>query len=250
MAPSDINLILFAIAGGGLPTLLWLWFWLKEDKKKPEPKPLILATFLGGMVAVVVALFIEMRLIEALGFKNLFSMPAPALLQGFLILVFVEEAAKYAAAQGIAFPNRHFDEPLDAVIYMITAALGFAALENILFLLTHVGESALLVQEFTFSGTVAEVLVGNNLRFIGATVLHTVSSGFVGIFIGLSFYRPRTVKVLYLFCGLFIATLLHALFNFSIIIFNDTNPIIPFAAVWVVAIVMILLIEKVKRVAY
>jgi RsiW-degrading membrane proteinase PrsW (M82 family) len=46
----------YGLLGGLLPALLWLWFFLKEDSKRPEPKWLILAAFLAGMLAVILAL--------------------------------------------------------------------------------------------------------------------------------------------------------------------------------------------------
>ncbi|MEK7558273.1 MAG: PrsW family glutamic-type intramembrane protease, partial [Patescibacteria group bacterium] len=119
--------VFIALTGGILPALLWLWFWLKEDMN-PEPRGLLLLSFLGGMAVVIVVLPIE---------KFAYS----ELKDGILLITAwsaIEEVAKYGAAYFIALKTRFLDEPMDYVIYMITVALGFAALENTLFLISTI----------------------------------------------------------------------------------------------------------------
>ena len=237
------------LLGGILPPLIWLWFWLKEDKKRPEPKPLIIATFIGGMIAVPIALYFEKLTAEKWPVDGIMEMGFVALFFALAALVSIEEIAKYLAAQGIAFPNKHFDEPVDAIIYMITAALGFAALENSMFLINNLSAGQFL----EFSGIIlnsadlSDIIIGNNLRFIGANVVHVVASGVIGVFIGLSFYKNKLKKAGYFIVGILSAILLHTLFNFLIISFSEA-PLIVFTFMWVAAVVLILLFEKVKRV--
>src|SRR3989344_2986361 len=127
---------LWAFLGGILPALLWLWFWLKEDGKKPEPKRLIVAAFFSGMLAVPIALYFE-------------GVAKNAIQSGFLLLLawaIIEEVVKYLGAHVVAFrsvcldKSRCVDEPIDPAIYLVSAALGFAALENTLFLIAPVGQ--------------------------------------------------------------------------------------------------------------
>ena len=251
MPTQDSLTLLFALVGGIIPPLIWLWFWDKEeDGKNPEPKSLVVATFIGGMIAVPIAFFLEKK-ISDLGLGEFLYATAPQgkLFAGLIILVFIEEVVKYFAAQGIAFPNKHFDEPVDAIIYMISAALGFAALENSLFLIEALSHVNITLNQWNilFIPRVDELLVNNNLRFIGANVLHTVSSGLIGVFIGYSFYKHWTVKIIYFFMGLSIATLLHTFFNFFIIT-NGDKPIVVFSFLWAGAILLIFLFERVKRI--
>ncbi len=90
------------------------------------------------------------------------------------------------------------------MIYMIIAALGFAALENILVLLPGQGT-------FTFFQTATV----SSFRFIGATFLHALCSGTVGFFLALSIFETKK-RLRLIFLGLTIATILHGLYNFSI----------------------------------
>ncbi|MAZ40785.1 hypothetical protein CL654_01555 [bacterium] len=245
----DINQFLtlfFALLGGGIPPLIWLWFWIKEDKNHPEPKPLIIATFVGGMIAVPIAFVLEKKA-ASLGLDGFLLGTPGKLFAALVVLVLIEEIVKYLAAQGIAFPNKHFDEPVDAIIYMISAALGFAALENTLFLIDGLSSAGLISQGFFATVGLNEVLINNNLRFIGANVLHVVASGLIGVFIGFSFYKHWFAKILYFLVGLGLATFLHAIFNFSIITYSD-KPLVVFSHLWLMAILLIFLFERVKRV--
>lgn len=224
---------LWAFLGGILPALLWLWFWLKEDGKKPEPKKLILAAFVAGMFAVPPALFLEGIA------KNIFQSGI------YLLLAWatIEEVLKYLGAHIVAFrsvcldKSRCVDEPIDPAIYMITAALGFAALENTLFLLAPIGQ-----------GNFAASLVTGNLRFVGAMILHVVASGSIGLAMGLSFYRSVLFKRICFTIGLFTSIALHTLFNVSIILSEENNIFIVFGGLWFAVIVVLAVFEKTKRI--
>ena len=132
--------------------------------------------------------------------------------------------------------THHTDEPIDWPIYMITAALGFAALENALFLREPISNGA----------TVVSLLTGQ-LRFLGSTLLHSVASGILGIGLGLSVGMRGFKRKWYILMGLIFAIALHSVFNFFIIR-NDGNDFLKvFAFLWVVTIIVMLLFEKVKR---
>jgi RsiW-degrading membrane proteinase PrsW (M82 family) len=222
--------VFWALATGLLPALLWLWFWLKEDTH-PEPRRVLILTFLAGMMMAIVALFLEQFASIALGG-----------FVGSFILLFIwagiEETTKYWAARKAAFMRPSFDEPVDAMIYLITAALGFAALENVLFLLRIFNDQGL------FLG-----LITGNLRFLGATLLHVVASGVVGASIAFSFFhgRIRTRNVL---GGLFLATVLHVFFNFFIIKGGDAHLFKIFLFLWVGVIILLFVFEKIKNLKF
>ncbi|MEK7581726.1 MAG: PrsW family glutamic-type intramembrane protease [Patescibacteria group bacterium] len=221
----NTQMIFVALTGGILPALLWLWFWLKEDPR-PEPRGLLLLSFLGGMAIVMVVLPIE-------------KFAYTQLQEGVLLITVwsaIEEIAKYGAAYFIALKTRFLDEPIDYVIYMITVALGFAALENTLFLINTIEKSGL-----------AEGLATQNLRFIGASLLHVVSSASIGIAMALSYYKGWFMRKTYLLFGLASAILLHALFNFFIIKGSGDNIFMVFGFVWVIAVLFLLIFEKIKR---
>lgn len=234
MADLTANII-FAIIIGFIPALVWLWFWLKEDSEHPEPKRIIAYTFFAGMMATVLALAGE-QLVYFFGNKTVLM----TLGSGFiflLIFALIEEVSKYLAARR-GLNSAAFNEPIDAIIYLITAGLGFAALENILF----------IANASIIAGSFAPGFMTGSMRFLGATLLHSATSAIVGIFIGFSFYQKRWKKVINSFIGIILATLLHALFNFYIIKAGDGQIFKIFAALWLIVLIIILLFEKVKRI--
>ena len=118
---------------------------------------------------------------------------------------FVEELIKFYAIKLIILNNPEFDEPIDAMIYMMAAALGFAAIEN-----------TLIVFQTTPDG-VAITINTLILRFIGATLLHALASGLLGYFLAISWFFQHHRKKL-IFVGILMATIFH--FTFNIVIFT------------------------------
>src|SRR3989344_7351445 len=119
-------MVLIAILFGLVPGIAWLLFYLKEDAH-PEPKKLIALTFVFGMMSAFVALIAQRLLNEALD-KSVLELAAPlANLQvGYLVaLALIEEFVKFGAAYFAVHKSASFDEPVDAMIYMVAAALGF-----------------------------------------------------------------------------------------------------------------------------
>ncbi len=226
MLTTDPKILTLAFLGGIIPSLLWLWFWLKEDDKHPEPKILLTIVFIMGMASVLVVLPIQKFI------QNIISSPDIQL----VLWASVEEIFKYIAVLLILYKTNNADEPIDWPIYLITSALGFAALENALF----------LIKPFSISEATVALLTGQ-LRFLGATLLHTISSGTIGIAIGLSFYMQEFKKKWSLFIGFIVAITLHSVFNFFIIKNEGNDFLKVFAFLWVVTIIVMLLFEKVRR---
>ncbi|MEX0652441.1 MAG: PrsW family glutamic-type intramembrane protease, partial [Candidatus Paceibacterota bacterium] len=217
--------ILYAVLGGILPALIWLWFWRREDIH-PEPKRLMLLAFIMGMMSIPFVIPIQKYA------ATIFS-------GGLLVLIWagIEEVLKYGFAYFSVLRNKEMNEPIDGVIYMITIALGFAALENALFLIEPLS-----------SGRITESIITGNFRFFGATLLHVLASATVGVCIAFSFYKSTTAKILYTTVGIILATLLHTLFNSSIINGNGTNILLVFAFVWIGIIILLLTLEKIKSI--
>jgi RsiW-degrading membrane proteinase PrsW (M82 family) len=124
-----LNTVLLAILGGVLPALAWLSFWLREDAH-PEPKKLIWRSFLFGMCAVPFALVIQfvisLLLTKDQGIQTLFYTNYPLALLAIVLWAASEEYFKYKAAYFGGLKTKDNDEPIDPMIYMIAAALGFA----------------------------------------------------------------------------------------------------------------------------
>lgn len=235
--------VLFAILAGFIPPLIWLWFWLREDRLHPEPKKLVFITFLAGMIVVPIVLYMERYACAFFAPGGHCSILSGGSVSAFSVLPLViawaaiEEFMKFGAAAVAVLWRRQVDEPIDALIYMLTAALGFAAIENTFFILNAAGD-----------GTLVTGFKAGGLRFLGATLLHILGSATIGIALAFAFYKKNQLKIEYLLTGLLGAITLHTLFNFLIIQSNGEKTFFVFASVWVGIILLILVFEKVKRI--
>jgi len=190
-----MNYLLFLIFGL-LPSIIWLLYFLRKDVH-PEPKRQVIKIFLLGMLITLPAIFIERGVFSVFKELNL-----PYFFYIFFGIAGVEEILKYLVIRDKVLNDPEFDEPLDAMLYMVIAALGFAGLENILILFSS---------PFNFF----EMFFISVLRFIGAVFLHTLCSGSFGYFLSLSFFEAKNRTKLFI-AGILTAILAHGFFNFSI----------------------------------
>ena len=197
----------FVFFFGLAPSIIWLLYFLKRDTH-PESNTMILKIFFYGMMITVIAALIELGL-EGLLESVAIYLPSFVYLAIYhlIVIALVEESLKYFIIRENVLKESEFDEPVDAMLYMIIAALGFAALENI-FVLLPIGQH--VVQTISISA----------IRFIGATFLHALCSGTIGYFLALSLLN-RKKKYQLILTGIAISTFLHGLYNFSIMKAED-----------------------------
>ncbi len=222
------NELVYASLAGVLPALVWLWYWLREDRRSPEPKGLIARTFLLGMLATLIAIPMQKEVLKI--FPELF-------ITQIIIWAMLEEVLKLCAGYFGGLRSPEDNEPIDPLIYMITAALGFVAMENTLFVLSSI-----------YKGDLISTIITGNTRFIGASLLHIVASGTIGAFLAFTFYKPRWVKTIFAIFGATFSILAHSLFNWSIMEFGDAGLGFAFIGTWVGVAALLLVFEMVKRV--
>jgi len=232
-----LNLIL-ALAGGFLPALIWLAFWLRQDAAHPEPKKLIITCFCLGAAAVPAALVLQTvfaKLLIGTGDLQAVVSSAPMLALAVIVLwALVEEGLKLAAAYAGGLFSKESDEPIDATVYLVAAALGFASLENVLY-----------VAGPLLSGDLPGALLTGPLRFVGATTLHAAAAACLGAFAGFARFRRPGARLGMWVLGFLSAVALHVTFNAAIIRASDASPV-AYAAAWVAALLAIVALEQVK----
>ncbi len=224
---SEFTPILGALAGGIFPALAWLWFWRREDAPHPEPRKLIALAFFAGMCAVAIVIPIQK-------FVAVYLVSQTAI---FTAWSAIEEIMKYFVARITVLGRREDDEPIDPIIYMVAVALGFAAVENTLFLLSPLAGE-----------TFQETVITGNLRFVGATLLHVLSSAAIGLALSLSFYKKKSQRRLYATVGVILAISLHSLFNFLILNTAEEHIMRTFGLVWLGLVGLLAVLEYVKRI--
>ena len=201
----DYTIILYIIFGI-LPSLTWLLYYLRKDLH-PEPKRMILKIFLWGALITLPVFFVQIGLRFLLDQININPL-VYELIYWFLIIALSEEFFKYLVIRMKVINSPELDEPLDIMLYMVVAALGFAALENVLYLFAPMGQ-------MSFNQLIGRTLFVDFVRFIGATFLHTLCSAIVGYSLAISFCEVK-IKYIYPTAGILMATLLHGLYDFSI----------------------------------
>jgi RsiW-degrading membrane proteinase PrsW (M82 family) len=216
--------LLFPLLVGFIPSIAWLIFWMNVDRDHLEPFGLILGCFILGGLSVLVATFTQQSL------KTIITDPNSRV----IAWAAVEEIIKFLVFYFIAYKSNYDDHAIEPPMYMIAVALGFAALENIFYVL----------QPSIAANTNAILLTGG-LRFFGSTLLHTIASCFVGISIALT---PKKLRGIAMVIGIGGAIFLHATFNFFILK-NDTASMLQiYGYLWIAAIISHIILEKLRRI--
>ena len=220
--------VILALAFSLLVALFWLNKFRKMDKYEKEPERLIYLAFSAGIVATVPSVLLEMPL--------QMRIPSHPPLLGDLFLSFlwvgmVEESFKFLAVRLTVYRSSQFNEVMDGMIYMISAALGFAATENVGYMLG-----------FGFS-------VGF-LRAILSYLGHVSFSAILGYYMAKAkFERKRD----WLWVGFILAVCLHWLYD-AFLVAGTVKPSVVFLllglTVWVFGLIFtFILIKKAQAVS-
>jgi len=219
----------YAFLGGLLPAFIWLYFLLQEEANHMEPKTMIALAFIAGMIAVPLAIPLE-------------QYAKGALINGLPVLTawaLIEEVLKYGMAAAFIFWRPVVNEDPDYVIYMITVALGFAAAENMLFLLAPLS-----------NGNFASSLFTGDVRFIGSTLLHVFASAAIGFALAFSDESHPAIRILAASAGLILAIALHTTFNALIIMEGTSTTFAAVFLVWIAAVIFFAAFEVLKFFQY
>ena len=231
--------IILYIIFGVLPSLVWLFYYLRKDPH-PESKLMILKIFFWGAIITLPVFFVQIGLNNLLEIFTIDKFIA-SIIYWFLIISLSEELFKYLVVRFRVLKSSHLDEPIDIMIYMVVSALGFAAVENILYIFTDVGS-------FSFTEILNRTLILSFVRFVGATFLHTLCSAVIGYAVAISLcdLKHRRIEA---GLGIITAIALHGLYNFSIIkLEGNLKIIIPITILIVLTILTSLGFERLKKV--
>jgi len=235
-------LILFII--GIFPCIIWLLFYLRQDVH-PESNAKVLEIFILGALCVPLIALIENKIGNFVSnlFPNLFfaGQSNPTNLQIFLyyilIIGFWEEFFKYLIVKIRVINSSHFDEAIDAMLYLIIAGLGIAASEN--------------VSSIIHLPQINEAIYLSILRLATAIFLHTLAAGILGFFLALSLRFKKTKKIFIIFSGIAIASIFHGVYDgFLTKIENATSLfdfLIPIGIIALMALILYFFLIKVKK---
>ncbi len=166
----------------------------KSDRFEPEPLGAVAVVFATGALSVIPVALIEQGLSSMLGFEGEIDTLYEVVGSSWFVAGFVEEMAKFGVVLFAIYYAKEFDEPVDGIVYSSASALGFASLENFLYL-NRYGTHVILV------------------RGPLSTLAHLLFSSMWGYGLGRGKFHPRAAKRLALW-GLVLAAAAHGTFNF------------------------------------
>tara|TARA_Y100000310_G_scaffold55331_1_gene50744 strand:+ start:61 stop:741 length:681 start_codon:yes stop_codon:yes gene_type:complete len=214
-----IQIIIYVLLGF-TPGLAWLLFFLRQDKKRPEPIGMLWRAFIWGMIITFPAVIIEYALLESIK-PLILNQILLNILAAFLIIAPAEEILKYFVFKYRIFKAKVYDEPIDAMIYMITIAMGFASVENIILVLRNLDDPW-------------KILI---LRFLSATLVHALAGGIIGFYLG-KVKQKKVWKTCTVAMGIFYAIIFHGAYD-AIILWQSDLVILAIAGLLVFVSVLV-----------
>ncbi len=190
-----------ALLLSAVPALLWLGYFYLQDRHEPEPKHYVAGVYLaGGFVAAPVASFIMHSLLPAPeSALEALTLSGDRVLHAVLVVGLAQEFSKFLVVRYSIYLSDEFDEPMDGIIYMTAAGIGFATAENIAY----------------FNGLSGVFLGIGAANAVVTTMAHACFAGVLGYALGRAKFADHTpmVRNLLLLGGLMLAATLNGLFN-------------------------------------
>jgi len=166
-----------------------------SDRYDKEPIMLLLKIFLLGAITTIPAFLVE----SILSNINVFTGIMGIAFTSFIIAGATEEFFKREVVRRFIYSNKNFNEKLDGVVYCIFSAIGFATIENIMYVV------------FRFSNNPYIGLY----RGILSVPAHSIFAVTMGYYLSLGkFAKDKREELKYLRKSLYIPILLHGIFNF------------------------------------
>jgi len=186
-------LLLFGIAI--LPVILLMIFIYRKDKYQKEPIKSLLKAFIGGMIAIPLDILIVSGIDAILGGT---AITETVFFSAFLEAGIPEELSKFLIFMIFIWNDKNFDEYFDGIVYATFIGLGFACVENIMY-----------VFEYGFGTGVVRALLSVPGHFLFGVVL--------GYFLSMAKFHADK-RSTYLISGLLLAMLAHGLFDWLLMV--------------------------------
>jgi RsiW-degrading membrane proteinase PrsW (M82 family) len=173
-----------------------IYIYIKDKYEKESKRYLTLAFVLGAIVSIIITTVLYM-------FFDLF-LPLPddysiwqQFVKAFFVVALIEEFSKYIMVRGFLQPRTVFNEPFDGIVYAVMVSMGFAAVENIMYVIQGGMEVAML-------------------RAFTAIPAHATFGIIMGYYMGKAKFSKHPIK--WNLIGLFLAVLFHGAYDFFLFI--------------------------------
>lgn len=193
------TILLFILA---LLPIIYLGYYVYSKDKEKEPKKILFKLFMGGLGSALLTIIFSIVLNIFLPFFN----GDPSEYNDFKLLFytifmvgFVEEISKFIMVYLLSYHNKEYDELYDMIVYSVFVSLGFAWIENLLYVL---------------DGGIGTAI--NRLLF--AVPTHASVAVFMGYYLSYrklaDINKNKKQKNKYLLCSIIIPTILHGIYDF------------------------------------
>lgn len=190
---------LFSFLMAVVPAFFLVWHYYRQTKNKAEDRALVIKVFLIGVLSIVPICTLEIIVSKLNQYYN-WSRFYYSFFDAFIVAGLCEEYMKLAIIKIFVYNNPRFRKIIDGIIYTIIASLGFACIENIMYVIPNTWETGVV-------------------RGITAVPLHAVASGTMGYYIGLAkFSLDKKEESRLINIGLWQAIMIHGLYNLLILI--------------------------------
>jgi RsiW-degrading membrane proteinase PrsW (M82 family) len=136
----------------------------------------------------------------------------------FFKVALVEEFSKFFFVRFILYKNRNFNEPFDGIVYAVMVSMGFATVENLIYVYTYGFETGIL-------------------RMFTAVPAHATFGVMMGYFLGIGKFR-HSREIYFSFVALFTATFFHGAYDYFWFIATAKGV---WAGIWLLAIVSLVI---------
>ncbi|MCQ2520301.1 MAG: PrsW family glutamic-type intramembrane protease [Lachnospiraceae bacterium] len=210
-----------------IPALVLIFFVYKQDKKEKEPKSLLFKLVMFGFISIIPAIILEIIGGAVVGIFFDSDSVAYAFFECFFVIAVAEEGCKFLMLRLGSWKNRAFNFTFDGIVYAVCTSLGFALLENVMYVLSSGGFSLAVSRAFT------------------AVMAHAVFGVLMGVYYG----RARQYQSLgniqkmrkNFFLAILIPGLLHGLYDFLLSVGNVVS-ILVFGVVLVVIYILMFVV--------
>lgn len=204
----DLSSISFAVYIAIIPSIILCLYVYHMDVIEKEPIRLLFILFFIGVLITLPARFVERLLITSnnMDYVNYYANYKDSFFLSFAIIAVVEEGYKYLVLLASSWKNKEFDYKYDAIVYSVFISLGFATLENILY-----------IQNADFT-----VVLLRGVISVPAHAFFAIASGFfVGFAKEASLKKEKKKVLLYLLLALIVPIILHGTFDFLLLTENS-----------------------------
>lgn len=198
------TLALVALAVG--PVITIIVFFYAKDKNDREPFGVLLMSFFWGCFSVLPAIILEYLLPHFIPDSQGTSLASMAIYT-FGIVAVSEEGSKFIFLRYYSFRKRSFNEPYDGIMYAIMVGMGFATIENLLYIFG--------------ADTPQSRMEMAGIRAVTAIPAHATFAAVMGYYVGLAKFRKAASKRL-MAEGVFYAVLFHGAYDFFL--FQQYSP--------------------------